>query len=178
EISILTLKLFIVLLHGLIASVIFEKLTIHHKWTPFKFVYNSIIFGVLSYLSAHLFLGIFNFLTCSKILLFQDSEDNFSAFWNNISTKEIDFSIVVWATIFSMIVSIAAVYLDFNKFFNKIGKFLRVTNKYGDESLFYKFLNSEDVFEVYIRDEQNGITYHGLIDSYSESEGCSEKIGR
>lgn len=52
EISELTLKLVLLLVPGAIASMMFEKLTVHKKWTPFQFVTNSILMGGLSYLLA------------------------------------------------------------------------------------------------------------------------------
>jgi len=49
DISELTIRLIVLLLPGMIASLIIEKLTVHSKWEPFKFVIYSVILGMLSY---------------------------------------------------------------------------------------------------------------------------------
>jgi hypothetical protein len=60
KISEFTLKMILLHIPGPIASIIFEKLIIHKKWTPFQFVTNSIMFGGACYLLAQLALLPFN----------------------------------------------------------------------------------------------------------------------
>lgn len=70
---------------------------------------------------------------------------------------------------------IIATGLDHYKLINLFGKWIKLTNKYGDENLYSYFLNAKDVDEVYVRDINN-LTYHGLIDSYSENDEIKEIV--
>jgi len=68
--------------------------------------------------------------------------------------------------------------LDNYKIINRIGKFLKLTTKYGDENLYSYFLNANNVNEVYVRDIANNITYHDMVDSYSETNEFKEMVLR
>lgn len=164
EISELTLKLILILIPGSIASIIYERLTIHKQWNSFKFVINAILFGALSYIVAQ-----FVFNICRV-------DTSFETFWENLPTKEIPYNVILKASFVSIFIGLIATGVDHYKLINKLGKFLKLTNKYGDENLYSYFLNAEDVDEVYIRDIGNGLTYHGLINSYSENDEINEIV--
>lgn len=66
--------------------------------------------------------------------------------------------------------------MDHYKVVNRFGKWLKLTNKYGDENLYSYFLNAKEVEEVYVRDIENGLTYHGLINSFSENDDIKELV--
>lgn len=166
EIPELTLKLIILLTPGAVASIIFEKLTIHKKWNSFQFIANSILFGGISYLAAQ-----FAFNLCQ-----QDS--SFDNFWSNLPSKEIPFSAITKALSISIFIGFICAGLDNYKFVNRIGKFLKLTTKYGDENLYSYFLNADNVNEIYFRDIPNNITYHGMINSYSETSDFKEIVLR
>ena len=50
NLSEIALKLIIILIPGILCTLIIEKLTVHKKWSSFKFGIHSIITGALSYL--------------------------------------------------------------------------------------------------------------------------------
>lgn len=164
EIPELTLKLIILLTPGAIASIIFEKLTIHKKWNSFQFVANSILFGGTSYLAAQI---IFNICQTDK---------TFENFWSNLPSKDIPFNAVTKAIFVSVLVGFVCAGLDNYKIVNKIGKLLNLTTKYGDENLYSYFLNADNVNELYIRDISKNITYHGMISSFSETDEIKEIV--
>lgn len=166
EISELTLKLIILLTPGAVASIIFEKLTIHKKWNSFQFIANSILFGAISYLIAQLAFNI-----CRN-------DSSFDNFWLNLPSKEIPFAAVIKAIIASIFIGFICAGLDNYKIVNRIGKFLKLTTKYGDENLYSYFLNADNVNEIYFRDIPNNITYHGMINSYSETNEFKEIVLR
>ncbi|UOY06563.1 hypothetical protein L0P88_21900 [Muricauda sp. SCSIO 64092] len=166
EISELTLKLILLLIPGSIACIIYERLTIHKRWTSFKFITNAILFGGISYLLAQV---IFNI--CG-------GDSTFDSFWENLPTKEIPFSAILKASLIAIFVGLASTAIDHYKLINRFGKWLRLTNKYGDENLYSYFLNAKDVEEIYVRDIENDLTYHGLIDSFSENEEIKELVLR
>jgi hypothetical protein len=166
EIPELTLKLIILLAPGAIASIIFEKLTIHKKWNSFQFVANSILFGGVSYLLAQFIFSKFG------------KDASFVNFWSNLPTKQIPFEAVIKAIIASVLIGFICAGLDNYKIINRIGKFFKLTTKYGDENLYSYFLNADNVNEVYFRDIGNNITYHGMINSYSETNEFKEIVLR
>lgn len=166
EVSELTLKLILVLVPGAIAGMIYEKLTLHAKWSPFKFIIHSIMFGGVSYLLVQ---GLQDLLCGTHSL---------RAFWKNLPSKEIPYQAVIYASLASIPLGLAASAIDQYKLINRFGKFLRITNKYGDENLYYYFLNAQHVSEVYIRDRTAQLTYHGLIESFSESKETHEIVLR
>jgi len=164
EVSELTLKLIIILTPGAIASIIFEKLTIHKKWTSFQFIANSILFGGISYLLAQLIFYSFG------------QDQNLTHFWSNLPSKEIPFNAVIKAILASIVIGFICAGIDNLKIINRIGKSLKLTTKYGDENLYSYFLNANNVNEVYIRDINNNITYHGIISSFAENTEFKEIV--
>ncbi len=164
EISELTLKLILLLIPGSIACILYERLTVHYEWSSFKFITNAILFGALSYIIAQI---VFNI---GRV------DTSFQIFWKNLPTKEIPYLVIVKASIVSVFVGLTATGLDHYKVINRFGKWIKLSNKYGDENLYSYFLNAEDTEEVYVRDIENGLTYHGLIDSFSDNEDVKEIV--
>ncbi len=164
EISELTLKLILLLIPGSIACILYERLTIHKQWNSFKFITNAILFGSISYVLAQI---VFNILGI---------DSNFDTFWENLPTKEIPYPVIIKASIISVFVGLIATGLDHYKLINRFGKWIKLTNKYGDENLYSYFLNAKEVDEVYVRDIENNLTYHGLINSYSENDDIKEIV--
>jgi len=162
QVSELTLKLILLLIPGAIASMMFEKLTVHKKWTPFQFIANSILFAGLSYLLAQVVFNLFGY------------GDDLKKLWENLPAKEISYTVLIKGTLLSPFIALLFACMDHHKWINKIGKQIRITNKYGDENLFTYFLNSKDVVEVYIRDIDENICYQGIIDSFSETDEIKE----
>lgn len=166
EIPELTIKLIILLTPGAIACILFEKLTIHKKWNSFQFVANSILFGGSSYLIAQVLFNI-----CR-------TDSSFDNFWKNLPSNEIPYEAIIKAIYISVIIAFVCAGLDNHKLINKVGKILRLTSKYGDENLYSYFLNAKNVNEIYLRDVSKNITYHGMIDSFSETNEFKEIVLR
>jgi len=164
EISELTLKLILLLIPGSLACIIYERLTIHKQWTSFKFITNSILFGAISYLIAGVIFSIYK------------DDESFKLFWDNLPTKDIPYNVILKSSIISILVGFVSTGIDNYKLINKFGKYIHLTNKYGDENLFSYFLNAEDVDEVYVRDITNKLTYHGFINSFSETDEIKELV--
>ncbi|MCM4162991.1 MULTISPECIES: hypothetical protein [unclassified Arenibacter] len=166
EVSEFTLKLIILLIPGAMAAKLYQRLTIHDKWTPFQFIANAILLGGVSYLTSQLLLDMFN------------GSNHLSAFWQNLPTKEIPYEDVLWACISAVVLGFLVSAIDHYKLLNKFAKWIKATNKYGDENLFLYFLNAQEVQEVYIRDKNAGFTYQGIIDSYSANDSTHEIVLR
>ena len=166
DVSELALKLIILLIPGAISVKLYQMLTIHRKWNSFQFVSNAILFGGASYLLSGVLLDLVT------------GSDHLDAFWKNLPTKEIPYKDVFWACGTAVVIGFSSSAISHYKLINRLAKWMRVTTTYGDENLYHYFLNSQDVVEVYIRDKQTGLTYHGIVDSYSEDDDIHEIVLR
>lgn len=164
EISELTLKLIIILIPGAIATRVYQKVTIHDKWTSFQFIANSILFGSFSYLITELII----------VELYDDKR--LINFWNDLSTSEIPYDIVLKTCVTALFIGLVVSAIDHFKILNWFAKKIKISNKYGDENLYSHFLNASNVSEIYVRDLENNTTYHGMIDSFSETDTTCEIV--
>lgn len=164
EISELTLKLIIILIPGAIASRIYQKVTIHEKWTSFQFIANSILFGGVSYLITELFIHL-----CY-------GDERLLSFWNDLPSTDIPYDIVLKTCLTGVLIGLSVSALDHFKLLNWFAKRIKISNKYGDENLYSHFLNAKNVQEVYVRDIENNTTYHGVVDSFSETDDTCELV--
>ncbi|HLX52866.1 MAG TPA: hypothetical protein VKR58_02940 [Aquella sp.] len=172
----LTLKLIIILIPGALGAIIINRLTIHKDWSPFIYTLNAIIIGLFGYLMLQLTLSLITFLrnlcSCTCHYEYKSLE-----IWNTISdSKVIPYKEVLGASFFGIILGFLGAYLDYNGIINKLGKKLKISNKYGDENLFSHFLNDKETENVYIRSIKDNLTYRGSINSYSENDSVSEIV--
>lgn len=168
DISELTLKLIFVLIPGALASLLFEKLTIHKPWNSFKFVSHSILFGVLAYLLTGIFIKFWNGIF--------DSNWKALGIMKNIASKEIPFVEIGNASVTGIILGFISSAMDHYKVINRLAIWLKISNKYGDINLYSHFLNSLYIDPVYFRDLKSNLTYHGLVEWYSENEEIREIV--
>ena len=110
EISEFTLKLILLLIPGAVASLIFVKLTTHTKWTSFKFLSHSVLFGSFSYIIATVIFG---------------NDISFQSFWKNLTVKDIPFNVILRASFISIIIGLSSAALDTYKIINRIGIWLK-----------------------------------------------------
>lgn len=171
ELSGLAIKLIMILIPGAICSLIIERLTIHKNWIPFKFIVNVILFGSLTYLIYQLFITIPFWITGDP------NDQEILDVWLQLTDKnEIPFDEVIWGSVISIFLGfISSAFVQY-KILNKTAQFLRISDKYGDENLYTYFLNSPATDEVYVRDYENGMTYHGIVHSYSEDNNSKELV--
>lgn len=159
--SALALKLILILIPGGLATLILEKLTTYLKWEPFKFIINSILLGGLSYL-------------LSDLIFYILYADNIQKFWLTFTSNDIPFWEIIRATGVSVFVGFGASWVVNKKLISRSARKFNIADKYGEENLYSYFLNSKEVSEVYVRDIANNLTFHGIVDSFSENEQISE----
>lgn len=160
-VSALALKLILILIPGGLATLILEKLTTYLKWEPFKFIINSILLGGLSYLLSDLVFYIF----CAE---------DIKNFWLTFTSNNIPFWEIIRATGVSIVIGFFSAWIENNKMITRFARKFKIADKYGEENLYSYFLNSKEVTEVYVRDIPNDLTFHGIVDSFSENEQISE----
>lgn len=163
----LTIKLIIILLPGAISTLIYGKLILHKEWDNFKFILFSILFGIFSYFLLQIIIDFINLFAFSK---FSDL-----SLWNDLTNaNKIPYGEIIFSTIISVILSYIVSLVENEKFISRIAKHFGVSNKYGDENLYSKFLNAKEVEYVYVRSIKNELTYYGWVKSFSESDNLSE----
>ncbi len=163
----LTLKLIIILIPGAIATIVFGKLILHKEWSNFRFTLYSVLFGIFSYLILQIIIESINLaLKCSIPDL---------SIWKTLTnTKLIPYKEVLYSSIISIILAFIVSLMENKKWIYRFAKTLKVSNKYGGENLFSRFLNESDTEYIYLRDIKNNLTYHGWVKSFSENATLSE----
>ena len=161
----LTIRIILLILPGAIAALIIEKLTVHKPWDAFRFIFYSTLMGFVTYLT---------YQACYFLVVNSDT----LSFWNAIIDNRASISIreILWASLIAIpigfIVSAAIQY----KVINRIAKFLKVSNKYGDDNLFYHFLNLNEVQWLWVSDREQDITYGGFLKYYNETDSLREIV--
>lgn len=171
----LVVTLIVILLPGIIANVICDKIVVHSKWTAFKFSLYALVLGVFSYA---LLQTIFYAIDICCAGTTKGIEWTHLKVWD-VSTNgktKIPALEVVFASILSLPVSFFAALLINRKVFFIIGAWFKVTSKYGDENLFSYYLNAKEIDWIYVRDFENQLTYQGRVVSYSENEQMQEVV--
>lgn len=175
EINDIAIKIIILLIPGGITTVIIESLTIHKKWSEFKFVIYTILLGTFSYLSiqfVELLFELFKYIFISEKCKY---EPRALKIWESINQNVgIPLNEILLACIMGIINGFVISAIIYYKIVFRIAKKLKVSSKYGEENLFSYLLNSNDVVEIYVRDIPNNLTYHGKIDSFSENDNSKE----
>lgn len=176
----LAVAISIILLPGLVASVICDKITVHSpRWNAFKYSIYSFLFGVLSYGFLQILKAIFLF--GSVFFCFTQNPGKLKLdIWSVIyqPTPNVPLLEVALATSIAPLIAFSASWIVNHKIINKISRKYGLSLKYGDENLFSYFLNIQDVSWVYIPDKEKELTYMGEVVSFSECDSIQEILLR
>ncbi|HEX5057325.1 MAG TPA: hypothetical protein VFX02_12620 [Gammaproteobacteria bacterium] len=164
--------LVIILLPGIIAAVICDEITVHRKWTSFRFSLYALVLGILSYIVLQLIYPIVGAVNvCFEYIRWKDLKVWKTPFSVN---PEIPVNEVIFATILSLPVAFLAAYVINQRIFNKISQKIGVSSKYGDDNLYSYYLDTVDW--IYVRDSEGGLTYQGRIMAFSETDQIQELV--
>ena len=100
--------------------------------------------------------------------------DDIQKFWQTFTSNDVPFWEIIRATVISVFIGFTASWIENNKLITRFARRFKIADKYGEENLYSYFLNSKEITEVYVRDIANNLTFHGIIDSFSENEQISE----
>lgn len=172
----LTIKLIILLIPGIYSTLIIENLTVHKKWSNFKFIIYSILLGCFSYLTLQTILHL-----CAFIIWMQmggDFNPPIITFWKSLFDEKtsINGKEVIETCILSTFLAFFVAFIVSRKYLHKISQYLKISTKYGDENLFSFFLNSKDVSWIHIRDKNKQLIYEGLVSVHSETDYACELV--
>lgn len=167
--------LMVILMPGVIATIISDKLTSHSKWDSFKFTLYAITLGIFAYSLLQIVVYAIDLMKSVSLRSIQWSHLDI---WN--SALNGSSNIRPWeicaATVFAIPVAFLASWSINFKIFNKIANKIKVSNKYGDENLFSYYLNAREIDWVYVRDMLNNFTYEGRVVSHSENDKMQEIV--
>ncbi len=169
DISIATIKILYLGIPGVIAYLVSDKMVIR-KYHDISHVAVSVfIYSIISY------------AILSVVLFMFGEEINYvylQVVSNDMSGNEVPILLGGSSVgiIYSFIISLEFRYC----LLNKIGKFFRVTARYGDVDVWHFFNNSpmdeKNDGYLYVRDLKTGFTYYGYIQLYSDSEQDRELV--
>lgn len=171
NISAFLIRIIFLFLPGIIGSVIYKKLkgsAIRKDWEDFIEI---IIFSLFSYSIYAILIDIINILGWSN-----EKFTFFNALFDeklSISYKEIFI-----VSLLNIPLAFMASFLYTHKFINRLGQFLRVTKRYGDEDVWDLFHNIPDIEWVFVRDHKFNLIYYGWIQGFSDSKEERELLLR
>lgn len=160
---------------GLISTILCDKLLVHaERWDAFKYGVYTFVFGVGSYVALQS--AVWLLAATDRHLPWLEARDQLQLWTTLISGKSLDFSEVGWATAIAPLIALVSVYFVNKKIINRAAQKLGISNKYGDENLFSYFLNSPDVYWLYVRDPGAALSYRGAVRSFSETKDVQEVV--
>lgn len=173
EISSLTVKLIVLLLPGILAALLVEKITVHKPWGQFRFLLYAIVLGAISYAILSIFIDIYNLFVATKHQITL-------TFWQSLflpaqAVKPLE---VIFAVIIGILIAILASLAITKNWVIRLARKARATEKYGDESLYYFSLNSPEISWVWVKLPEVGLLYEGWRESFSEDVNVREILLR
>jgi hypothetical protein len=177
ETSELTIRLIVLLIPGLIAALMIETLTVHTKWSQFRFVLYSILLGYASYFSYQAFEIVRGVVCWAWTHTFSYNQ---LSFWGSLFSPKVPISLreVFVTCVFSILLGMVMSGIIQYKVVNRIARWLRISEKYGDENLFSFFLNAKEISWIWVRIPSKNLTYEGYRESFSETETIREVVLR
>lgn len=176
--SIFTIRVVVLLLPGLLAAIIVERLTVHPKWEQFRFLLYSGILGCLSYIFLQLGLNGIKLIVAKARNI--DFEPTFLGVWSSLFNKEgaIKVNEVALACFVALALGLGITAVVQYKLIYRFASWIGATNKYGDENLFTHFLNDRETRVIWVRDVSSDIVYEGEKAAYSEADNICEIVLR
>jgi hypothetical protein len=171
EVTEVTLRLMLLGMPGIVAYLIINKITTIQKKTAIDSLLKIFLLSILSYaLLSGLYL-IFAQISGGKISIADPLERLIGSISKN--TAEILFWEIVAATTASIVVAFTWSYAWYYKLLTKVSRFLKASNRYGDDGIMSAFLSSEQLQErgewLIVRDHSTELFYYGFVHAWSDS---------
>lgn len=152
-------------LPGVLTSLLYRKLLGKRSAKELEDILEIAVFSVLSYGILFLIATILDKWGVSHISLTAlqaFSDEKIPLQWREI----------LLACFVGVVLAFVAAAVYTHKFIHRIGRFLNVTRRFGDEDVWDFFHNSPDIISqwVYVRDHKTNLVYFGWINTFSESE--------
>lgn len=166
-----------ILFPGIIATIIADKIIVHVKpWGSLKYGLYSFVLGILCYFGLQC-IAWFQMMLPESYQTIESINSPLDV-WSIIadSKSRIYLREVIIATLLSGPIAFSTAFLINHKTFHKLTQRLRVSSKYGDESLYSFYLNTKEVNWIYVRDIERKLTYQGIIHSFSDNDTVQELV--
>lgn len=165
------IRIIFLALPGIVASILYRRLKGKSSLKDWEDVLEILLFSLLSYAFYGLGVTILN-----RVGWAHSTVTSFQAFSDE--TIPISWPEVVIASAVGTLLAFAASALYTHKTINRIGRFVGVTKRYGDEDVWDYFHNINEVQWVFVRDHKLDLIYFGWILVYSDSEKGRELLLR
>ncbi|MDB6066715.1 MAG: hypothetical protein JWR26_2923 [Pedosphaera sp.] len=172
-----TFRLILLFFPGLVAFVLFDRLTIHKKPELFVVVINSALFGFGAYgLVWLLSLGLFPYLNTLWSLNLPVKV----GFWNALqdSTQKLEVAEIFLASVAAVLLALIATVFSNRKIHYWFARIMLLSKKSGELDVWAAVMNSRSTAFVTVRDTESDLMYDGWIQSYSEDHQLPEMMLR
>ena len=171
EITELTLRLMLLGMPGIVAYLIIGKVTNRGKGTQLDSLVFIFLLSILSYTLVSGFYLALVAASGGKLNIVSPLDRLIGSIGNKSST------IFVWdvatATTASIIVALAWSYAWYHKFVTRLARYLKASNRYGDNGIMSAFLSSEQLQDkgewLVVRDASANLFYFGHVYAWSDS---------
>jgi hypothetical protein len=157
------IKIIFLLFPGIVSMTLLEMMITHKKIDFNRYMLNIIVLSIMSY-SILYWLSNFYHVMCDS----QGQKPTFVLMDFLLSNNYLSTLTLLKATVIGIVMSLMLSFAINRKYINKLGQKLRITKKYGDESVWNYFHNKDESRWVTIRDKINDLMYVGWIEVFSE----------
>jgi hypothetical protein len=171
ELSEFSLRIIFLFVPGIISLLVIEKLSFHKEYKVFQFLIYSLIIGFGNYSVYYAILKAVN-----PIIHKGYSCSFFSALAD--SSAKVDFGEIAMVSLLAIITGYVLTVLINFKVLNRLGRFLRVTKKFGDLDVWSFIMNSKNIEWVIVRDHETDLMYEGWVELFSDSTEEDELLLR
>ena len=171
EVTEVTLRLMLLGMPGIVAYLIISKITTKRKGTQLDSLLQIFLLSILSYLLLSGFYLALASATGGRIA----TQSPLERLIGSISSKtnSILFWEIVAATTASIVVAFGWSYAWYYKLLTKLARFVRASDRYGDDGIMDAFLSSEQLHEkgewLVVRDHSTNVFYYGFVHAWSDS---------
>jgi hypothetical protein len=171
EVTEVTLRLLLLGMPGIVAYLVIGKITTKRKGSQLDSLLLIFVLSILSYTLLSCFYLLLGRISGGRILL----ENPLDRLFGSIGSKQT--SILAWeiiaATTASMIIALGWSYAWYYKLVTRFARFLKASNRYGDDGIMSAFLSSEQLQNkgewLIVRDVSTNIFYYGYVYAWSDA---------
>lgn len=169
DITLFSLQVVLFFFPGILAFGIYSAYTYKQKRSVFEILMNIFVFGVIAYL---LYDGIRWILFC------ESRSENASLLAFVLQERMPTFPQIAAVSFSGIMVGIIASVTFNRKILHKIGKKLKLTNRFGEPDVWAYFFESDEIEWVTIRDFETNLTYQGYVVAYGDTSDNPEILLR
>ncbi|KAA6351775.1 hypothetical protein EZS27_000900 [termite gut metagenome] len=172
EITELVWKLFLILMPGVIATLMVNQLSSKKITSVFFFIIYSALFGIITFIIMEILYSIGIVIVTSFWGDWKNLQWGANLnIWDNIYDNSNKYNRIEIFTSYVLSIPLGLLYgyIYLKKWPNKLFKYFKWTDRYGDDDVWSFYLNSPETDWVYVRERTTNLTYFGKIRAFSDS---------